>query len=129
MKLYQQKKKLDSFFFRQDKEIRVHIHQPFSRPFFVLFLAYLSYCDHSPSVGVHRPSVGASSVRPFIVRSHLIVYTLASTNINQSAPNLGKIYITIRSRMSSIMGLIGPEYPELFALELEKLQYFTLFTL
>ena len=31
------------------------------------------------------------------------VYTLASTNINQSAPNLVKIYMTIRSRMSLIM--------------------------
>ena len=57
------------------------------------------------------------------------VYTLASTNINQSAPNLVKIYMTIRSRISSIMGLIGLERPDLFALELEKLLYFTLFTL
>ena len=32
-----------------------------------------------------------------------IVYTLASTNINQSAPNLVKMYVTIRSQMSSIM--------------------------
>ena len=33
------------------------------------------------------------------------VYTLASTkfNINQSAPNLVKMYVTIRSWMSSIM--------------------------
>ena len=31
------------------------------------------------------------------------VYTLPSTNINQSAPNLVKMYVTIRSRMSSIM--------------------------
>ena len=33
------------------------------------------------------------------------VYTLASTkfNINQSAPNLVKMYITIRSQMSLIM--------------------------
>ena len=37
------------------------------------------------------------------------VYTLASTNINQSAPNLVNLYVTIRSRMSSVMGLIGPE--------------------
>ena len=35
------------------------------------------------------------------------VYTLASTNINQSAPNLVKMYMTIRSRMSLIMDLIG----------------------
>ena len=37
------------------------------------------------------------------------VYTLASTNINQSALHLVKIYVTIRSRMSSIMDLIKPE--------------------
>ena len=57
------------------------------------------------------------------------VYTLASTNIDQSAPNLVKIYITIRSRMSLIMDLIGPEMSELSALELEYLPYLTLFTL
>ena len=28
------------------------------------------------------------------------VYTLASTNINQSAPNLVKMYVIIRSQMS-----------------------------
>ena len=57
------------------------------------------------------------------------VYTLTSTNINQSAPNLVKIYMTIRSRMSSIMNLIGPEHLELFALEIKKkMMSFTLFT-
>ena len=49
------------------------------------------------------------------------VYTLSSTNINQSAPNLVKMYVTIRSRMSSIMDLIGAELSELFALELAKI--------
>ena len=34
------------------------------------------------------------------------VYTLASTNIDQSAPNLVTIYMTMRSWMSSIMGQI-----------------------
>ena len=34
------------------------------------------------------------------------LYTLASTNIDQSAPNLVKMYMTIRSRMSTIMDLI-----------------------
>ena len=58
-----------------------------------------------------------------------IVYTLASTNIDQSAPNLVKMYMTIRSRMSSIMDLIGPELSELSALEFENLPYLTLFTL
>ena len=56
------------------------------------------------------------------------VYTLTSTNIDQSTPNLVKMYVTIRSRMSSIMDLIGPELFELSALELENLPYLTLFT-
>ena len=37
------------------------------------------------------------------------VYTQASTNINKSAPNLVKMYVTIRSWMSSMMDLIGAE--------------------
>ena len=49
------------------------------------------------------------------------VYTLTSTYINQSAPNLVKMYVTIRSRMSSIMDLIRPELSELFALEFAKI--------
>ena len=57
------------------------------------------------------------------------VYTLASTNIDQSAPNLVRMYMTIRSRMSSIMDLIGPELSELYALIFENLPYLTLFTL
>ena len=56
------------------------------------------------------------------------VYTLSSTNINQSVPNLVKVYMIIRSRMSSIMEIIGPELSELSALELENLPYLTLFT-
>ena len=80
----------------------------------------LSYCDHSPSVRVRRPSV---------VRSHFLVYTLASTNINHLAPNLVQVCMTIRSRMSSIMKLNGLELSELSALELENLPFLTLFTL
>ena len=37
------------------------------------------------------------------------VYTPASTNINQRAPNLVKMYVTIRSWMSLIMDLIELE--------------------
>ena len=37
------------------------------------------------------------------------VYTLASTNIDQSRPNLVNMYVIIRLRMSSIMDLISPE--------------------
>ena len=57
------------------------------------------------------------------------VYTLVSTNIDQSAPNLVKMYMTLRSWMSSIMDLIGQELSELSALEFENLPYLTLFTL
>ena len=49
------------------------------------------------------------------------VYTLASININQSAPDLTKMYVTIRSQMSLIMGLIRPKLSELFALECAKI--------
>ena len=45
------------------------------------------------------------------------VYTLASTNIDQSAPNLDKMYMTIRSQMSSIMDVIRPELSELSTIE------------
>ena len=57
------------------------------------------------------------------------VYILASANIDHSAPNIVKMYMTIRSQMSSIMDLIGPELSELSALEFENLPYLTLFTL
>ena len=49
------------------------------------------------------------------------VYTLASQNINQSAPNLVKMHVTIRSRISSIMDLIRAELCELFDLEFPKI--------
>ena len=57
------------------------------------------------------------------------VYTLASTNINQSAPNVVKMYVIIRFQMNTIMDLIGIELSELSAFELENLPYLTLFTL
>ena len=49
------------------------------------------------------------------------VYILASTNINQSAPNLFKMFVSIRSWMSWIMDIIGQELSELFALEFAKI--------
>ena len=63
------------------------------------------------------------------IAESVFVYTLASTNVNQSAPNLVKMYVTIRSLMSLIMDLIGPGLSELSALELANLTYLTLFTL
>ena len=56
------------------------------------------------------------------------VYTSASTNIDQSAPNLVKMYMTIRSPRISIMDVIRPELSELCTLELENFPYLTLFT-
>ena len=56
------------------------------------------------------------------------VYNLSSTNNDQSAPNLAKVYMTIRSRMCWSMELSGPKLSELSALELEHLPYLTLFT-
>ena len=41
--------------------------------------------------------------------------------MNQSATNLVKMYVTIRSRMSSIMDLIGLELSELFPLKFAKI--------
>ena len=41
------------------------------------------------------------------------VYNLASTNIYQSAPNLVKMYVIMRFRMSLIMDLIRPELDHL----------------
>ena len=82
----------------------------------------VSYCGHSPSVGV-RPS----NVHPSV--HNLLVNTLASTNINQSSPNLVKMYMSTRAGMSSIMKPIGPELSELSALEFENLPYLTMFTL
>ena len=52
------------------------------------------------------------------------VYFLASTNINQSAPNLVTMYMNIRSQMSLIMGQF---ISELSVLEIEKLNFSSLF--
>ena len=54
------------------------------------------------------------------------VYALASTNINQSAPNLVKMYVIMRSRMSLIRVIYQNCW--LSALELENVPYLTLFT-
>ena len=56
------------------------------------------------------------------------VYTPASTNIDQSTPNLVKMYMTIRSQMRFIMDVIRPELSKLSNLELENFPYLT-FTL
>ena len=56
------------------------------------------------------------------------VYTLSSADIDQSVPDLIKMYVTIRSQISSIMDIIGPELSELSALELENLPCLPVYT-
>ena len=50
------------------------------------------------------------------------VYSLASTNINQSAPNLVTMYMSIRFQMSLIMGQVIPDQSVLSTLEIEKIE-------
>ena len=66
-----------------------------------------------------------------IVITHCLSVSVASTDINKSAPNLVKREMTIRSWIFLIMELIGLELSRLSlsSLELENLPYFTLFTL
>ena len=63
------------------------------------------------------------------IAEYNFVYNLASTNVNQSAPNLVQMCMTIRAQMSLIVELIRPELIKLSALEYENLPYLTLFTL
>ena len=55
------------------------------------------------------------------------VHSQTSTNINQSAPNLVKMNMSIRSQMSLIMGQVIPDQSVLSALEIEKLNFSSLF--
>ena len=65
-----------------------------------------------------------------IIAEYDFVYTLSSTNIDQSAPNLVRMYVIIRSRVTLIMDLIRPKLFDLSStLELENLPYLTLLTL
>ena len=52
------------------------------------------------------------------------VYILSSAYIHQPAPNLGKIFMSNRIWLSSIMGPFGPNQLELFGLELWKIAAF-----
>ena len=48
------------------------------------------------------------------------VYSVASTNTNQSAPNLVTMYMSIRSQMILIMGQFIPDQSVLSVLEIKK---------
>ena len=51
------------------------------------------------------------------------VYSLTSTNIDQSTPNLVTMNMSIRSQMRLIMGQVIPDQSVLSALEIEKLNF------
>ena len=55
------------------------------------------------------------------------VYSLASTNTDQSAPNLVTMCMSIRSQMTLIMGQVIPDQSVLSALEMKKLNFSSLF--
>ena len=55
------------------------------------------------------------------------VYSLTSTNINHSAPNLVTTNMSIRSQMSLIMGQVRPDQLVFSVLEIEKLNFSSLF--
>ena len=55
------------------------------------------------------------------------IYSLASTNVNQSALNLVTMYMSTRSQISLIMGQVIPYQSVLSALEIEKLNFSSLF--
>ena len=55
------------------------------------------------------------------------VHSLASTYINQSAPNLVTMYMNIRSQVSLIMGQVIPDQSVLSALEIKTLNFSHLF--
>ena len=61
------------------------------------------------------------------IAKSVFVYILASININQSAPNLVTMYMSIRSQMSLIMGQFIPDQSLLSVLEIEKLNFSSLF--
>ena len=68
------------------------------------------------------PELSKLSALEFENLPYLTSFTLlASANIDQSVSNLTTIYMPIKSRMSSIMGQIELEHPELFALEFGKI--------
>ena len=67
------------------------------------------------------PELSELSALEFENLPYLTVYSLASANIDQSVPTLATIHMPMRAQMSSILGQIEPEHPELFALEFGKI--------
>ena len=72
----------------------------------------VSYCDHSPSIGV------PPSVHPHF--SYIYKYEPISTKLGQ--------YVTIKSRMSWIIDVIRPELSKLHALEIKNMPFDLVYT-
>ena len=73
-------------------------------------------------VGTELSELSAHSLKKTVTFD--FVYILSSAYIDQSAPNLGKIFMANRIWVSLIMGPIGLEQLELFGLELWKIATF-----
>ena len=76
---------------------------------------------------INHGSIGPEQLKLFALELGNIaafdfVYSLASTNINQSAPNLVTMNMSRRSQMSSIMGQVIPDQSVLSVLEIEKIE-------
>ena len=69
-------------------------------------------------IELEHPELFAPEFRK--IAEYDFVYTLSSTNIDQSAQILVKMYVIIRCWISSIMDLIVQELSELSVLELES---------
>ena len=76
-------------------------------------------------IGLKQPELFALELGK--IAAFDFVYFLASTNINQSTPNLVTMYMSKRSEMSLIMGQVIPDQSVLSALEMEKLNFNSLF--
>ena len=63
-------------------------------------------------IGLIRPEQLELSVLELEKLLYLNVYTPASSNINQSAPDLFKICMAIQSQRASVIDLIGQEQEE-----------------
>ena len=61
------------------------------------------------------------------IAAFVFVYFIASTYINQSTPNLVTMYMSIRSQISLIMVQVLPDQSVSSALEIEKLNFNSLF--
>ena len=67
------------------------------------------------------PELSELSAFKFENLPYLTMFTLASANSDQSVLNLATTYMPIMSQMSSIMGQIESEHPEVFTLEFGKI--------